>query len=146
MQLKEVMTRGVEVIRPDATLEQAAEKMKRLDVGSLPVCDGERLVGMITDRDITVQATAEGDAPGRKQVREVMTEDVKWCFEDDDARTAADIMARAQIRRLPVINREKRLVGIVSLGDLATDFQTQADAGEALEEISEPAEPVRGMR
>jgi CBS domain-containing protein len=146
MQLKDVMTRGVEVVRPDATLKEAAEKMKSLDVGVLPVCDGERLVGMITDRDLAVRATAEGQAPGQTHVRDVMTEDVTWCFEDEDVQVAADIMAKAQIRRLPVISRNKRLVGIISLGDLATEPRAQEEAGEALEEISEPAEPQRSAR
>jgi CBS domain-containing protein len=140
------MTPRVEVVRPHATLEDAARKMKSLDIGSLPVCDGERLVGMLTDRDITTRATAEGYAPGRTQVHEVMTEDVKWCYDDEDTGVAAEIMAKAQIRRLPVIDRNKRLVGIVSLGDLATGALTQDDAADALEEISEPAEPLRGGR
>jgi CBS domain-containing protein len=146
MQLKEVMTRRVEVICPDATLEEAAEKMKSLDVGPLPVCDGERLVGMITDRDITVRATSAGKEPKRTPVRDVMTEEIKYCFEDEDVQVAADLMAKAQIRRLVVLNRDKRLVGIVSLGDLATEPRADEEAGEALEEISEPAEPQRSGR
>jgi CBS domain-containing protein len=143
MKIREVMTPRVEVVRPDATLEQAAEKMKRLDVGSLPVCDGERLVGMITDRDITVRATAEGYVPGKTEVHEVMTEEVKYCFDDEDAEVAADIMAKAQIRRLPVINRNKRLVGIVSLGDLAVETGDEQLAGTALETVSAPNRPDR---
>jgi len=146
MQLKDVMSRDVEVVRPDATLAEAAEKMQRLDVGPLPVCDGQRLVGMITDRDITVRATSEGKDPKTARVREVMTEDMKWCFEDEEVQVAADLMAKAQIRRLVVLNRDKRLVGIVSLGDLATEPRAQEDAGEALEEISEPAQPQRSGR
>ena len=146
MKLKEVMTPRVEVVRPNATLEEAAGKMKSLDVGSLPVCDGERLVGMITDRDITVRATAEGYVPGRTQVHQVMTEDVKWCYDDDDTDVAAEIMAKAQIRRLPVINHDKRLVGIVALGDLATEPRAQDEAEDALEEISEPAAPQQRGR
>ncbi|MGV3721606.1 MAG: CBS domain-containing protein [Actinomycetota bacterium] len=143
MKLKEVMTRGAEVIRPEAALQEAAEKMKSLDVGSLPVCDGERLVGMITDRDITIRATSGGKDPRATPVREVMTADTKWCFEDDDAQVAAEVMAKAQIRRLPIVDREKRLVGIVSLGDLATMQDTADEASEALEEISETAQPTR---
>lgn len=146
MQLKDVMTRRVDVIHPDATLEEAAEKMKSLDVGPLPVCDGDRLVGMITDRDITVRATSEGKDPKRTPVRDVMTEDVKWCFEDEDVRAAADVMSKAQIRRLVVLNRDKRLVGIVSLGDLATEPRAEDAAGEALEKISEPGATQRGGR
>ena len=143
MQLRDVMTRHVEVIHPRASLKDAGEKMRSHDVGSLPVCDGERLVGMITDRDITVRSTAEGYDATLTRVEDVMTEDVQYCFEDEDAAAAAEIMERAQIRRLPVINRDKRLVGVVSLGDLATTPETQDLAEEALEEISEPAMPHR---
>lgn len=139
MQLKDVMTRKVEVIHPDATIEEAAEKMKTADIGSLPVCDGDRLVGMITDRDITVRATAEGYVPGFTKVSLVMTEDLQFCFEDDDIQTAGEIMQKAQIRRLPVLNRDKRLVGIVSLGDVAVRAQDDQLSGEILEEVSEPA-------
>src|ERR671930_45334 len=119
MQLKDVMTPAVEVIAPEASIYEAAEKMSHLDIGPLPVCDGERLVGMLTDRDIAVRAVAEGRDPTTTPVREVMTEKVFYCFDDDDAEHAAQIMRNAQIRRLVVVNRDKRLVGIVSLGDLA---------------------------
>jgi CBS domain-containing protein len=123
----------------------AAEKMKQLDVGPLPVCDGERLVGMITDRDITVRATAAGRDPKTTKVRDVMTEEVFYCFEDQDLQDAAEMMERAQIRRLLILNRDKRLVGIVSLGDLAvhTGPEELADEelAEVLEEVSAPAEP-----
>lgn len=139
MQLKDVMTRKVDVIHPDATIEEAAEKMKSADIGSLPVCDGDRLVGMITDRDITVRATAEGYIPGFTKISLVMTEDLIFCFEDDEIATAAEIMQQAQIRRLPVLNRDKRLVGIVSLGDLAVRAQDDQLSGEVLEHVSEPA-------
>jgi len=143
MQIREIMTPRVEVIHPDATIEEAAEKMKRLDVGPLPVCDGERLVGMLTDRDITVRATSEGRDPRTTRVRDIMTEEVFFCFDDQDVREAAEIMQRAQIRRLPVVNRDKRLVGIVALGDLAVHTGDEELAGEVLEEVSEPAEPRR---
>jgi CBS domain-containing protein len=139
MKINEVMTRRVEVVHPDATIEEAAEKMKSLDVGALPVCDGDRLQGMITDRDITVRATAEGYVPGFTKVRTVMTEDVQWCFDDEDVQAAAEIMQRAQIRRLPIVNREKRLVGIVSLGDVAVRTDDEQLSGEILEDVSEPA-------
>jgi CBS domain-containing protein len=143
MRIREIMTPRVEVIHPDATLEAAAGKMKRLDVGPLPVCDGERLVGMLTDRDITVRATSEGRDPRTTRVRDIMTEEVFFCFDDQDVREAAEIMQRAQIRRLPVVNRDKRLVGIVALGDLAVQTGDEELAGEVLEEVSEPAEPRR---
>src|SRR5687768_819517 len=139
MQLKDVMTRDVEVIQPDATLQQAAEKMEELDVGPLPVCDGNRLVGMLTDRDITVRATSMGQDPNATRVRDVMTRDVVYCFEDQDVREAARVMEAKQIRRLVVLDQDKRLVGIVSLGDLAVDTGDERLSGEILERVSEPA-------
>jgi CBS domain-containing protein len=143
MQIREIMTPRVEVIHPDATIAEAAEKMKRLDVGPLPVCDGERLLGMITDRDITVRATSEGRDPRTTRVREIMTEEVFYAFDDQDVREAAEIMERAQIRRLPIINRDKRLVGIISLGDVAVRTGDEELASEVLEEVSEPTQPRR---
>jgi CBS domain-containing protein len=143
MQLKDIMTRDVEVVHPNATLEEAAEKMKQLNVGPLPVCDGDRLVGMLTDRDVTVRATAAGRDPKTTRVREVMTDEVLYCFEDQDTNEAARVMEDKQIRRLVVLNRDKRLVGIVSLGDLAVATQDDQLSGEVLERVSEPAEPER---
>jgi len=143
MQIKDMMSQGVEVIRPDASIKAAAEKMSQLDIGPLPVCDGERLVGMVTDRDITVRAVAQGCDPNTTLVRDVMTSEVVSCFEDQDFNTAARMMERHQIRRLPILNREKRLVGIVSLGDLAVRSGNKTMAGEALQEVSEPAAPPR---
>jgi CBS domain-containing protein len=137
------MTAGVECVRPDATLREAASRMKDLDVGSLPVCDDDRLIGMITDRDVTVRATAQGSDPGTARVRDVMTPGVHWCFEDDDVAEAAQMMKDKQIRRLPVMSRDKRLVGIVSLGDLAVDTGDEELAGSTLEAVSEPAAPGR---
>jgi len=141
MQLREVMTSEVEVVRPEASITEAAQKMKDLDVGALPVCDGERLVGMVTDRDIVVNAVAEGCDASTK-VADAMTPDVAYAFDDQDTEEAMRIMERHQIRRLPVLNREKRLVGIVSLGDLATK-DDEARSGETLREVSEPSEPQR---
>jgi len=147
MLLRDVMTRHVEVVRPDDTLFEAAEKMKKLDVGPMPVCDGERLVGMITDRDITIRATAEGQDPKQIQVRDVMTPDIVYCFEDQDVQEAARIMQEHQIRRLVVLNRNKKLVGIVSIGDLVVDTSQQDLADEVVSEtlagISQPSEPER---
>lgn len=143
MRVSEVMTQGVECIGPDATLQEAAAKMKSLDVGPLPVCDNDRLVGMVTDRDITVRATAEGDAPTDVRVRDVMTPGVIYCFEDDPVEDAARLMAAKQVRRLVVLNRDKRMVGIVSLGDLAVKTGDEQLAGNALEGISEPNQPDR---
>jgi CBS domain-containing protein len=139
MQVKEVMTRGVECVSPDATLQEAARKMKDLDVGPLPICDNDRLAGMVTDRDITVRAVAEGKDPRNTPVREVMTPGINYCFEDDDVASAARQMKEKQIRRLVVLNREKRLVGIVSLGDLAVETGDDHLSGETLERVSQPA-------
>jgi CBS domain-containing protein len=143
MRLSDVMTRGVECIPPDDNITHAAERMKELDVGALPVCEADRLVGMVTDRDITIRGTACGCDPGMTPVRDVMTPGINYCFEDDDVSVAARIMKEKQIRRLPVLNRDKRLVGIVSLGDLAVDTGDEKLAGSTLEAISEPAAPVR---
>ena len=143
MQLREIMTRDVEVVHPNATLEEAARKMDDLNVGPLPVCDGDRLVGMITDRDIAVRATAGGRDPKATRVQDAMTRDVVYGFEDQDVREAARIMEEQQIRRLVILNRDKRLVGIVSLGDLAVDAGDDRQTGEILERVSEPARPDR---
>ena len=143
MQLKDVMTRDVEVIAPTATVREAATKMKALDVGSLPVCDGRRLQGVVTDRDLTLRALAEGRDPDATAVRDVMSPGVVTAFEDDDVQEAATKMQREQIRRLPVLDRAKNLVGIVSLGDLAVEAGNDRLMGQTLEQISEPAQPDR---
>jgi len=145
MQIKQVMTKGVEVVRPDDTLQDAARKMKSIDVGPLPVCDGERLIGMITDRDIIVRATAEGRDPKTTSVKEAMTPEVVCCYEDEDIEEAAALMKEHQIRRLVVLDRNKKLVGILSLGDIAADSD-EGLSGEVLERVSEPAEPRRPRR
>jgi CBS domain-containing protein len=137
------MTRSVEVISPNATLDDAAAKMRELDVGPLPVCDGDNLLGMITDRDITVRATADARNPLLTKVREVMTPDLHYVFEDQELEEAARMMEERQIRRLAVLSRDKRLVGIVSLGDLAVETRVTQLAGEVLQEVSEPAKPRR---
>lgn len=138
MQLKEVMTPGVEVISPEASIREAAEKMRHLDIGPLPVCDGDRLVGMLTDRDITVRAVAAGRDPRMTHVRDIMTPDVVYGFEDQDVGDAVRLMEQYQIRRLPVLNRSQHLVGMVALGDLAVHAGTRPVAAEVLEQVSEP--------
>jgi len=143
MQVSEVMTRRAECTGPEVTLQQAAERMRALDVGSLPVCDKDRLVGMVTDRDITLRCVAEGHDPRTDCVRDAMTAAVFYCFEDEDVAEAAQRMRIKQVRRLPVLNREKRLTGIVSLGDLAVEAGNEQLVGEALEGISEPSSPQR---
>src|SRR5690242_20038396 len=144
MQLKDIMTPKPECIGPEATLQEAARRMRDLDVGPLPVCgENDRLAGMITDRDITVRAVAEGKDPKTTPVREAMTKDVIYSFEDQDVQEAARTMQERQVRRLVVLDRDKRLVGIVSLGDLAVETGDRQRAGEVLQDVSEPAIPHR---
>jgi CBS domain-containing protein len=136
MQISNVMTRNVQIIAPDQTLRDAAATMRRLDSGVLPVGEEDKLVGMITDRDIAIRGMAEGKGPDAK-VRDVMSPEVKYCFEDEDIEHVAENMAELQVRRLPVMNRDKRVVGIVSLGDLATQGSLPKTA-RALHGISQP--------
>ena len=133
--IAEVMTTDVEVIRPEQTLRDAARAMADLDVGSLPVCDGRKLVGMITDRDITIRAVAEGKSTDTA-VTEVMTDDVVWCTDTDSVDEVLQLMSDAQVRRIPVIDRDRQLVGIVALGDIA--LEEEDDVDETLRDISMP--------
>jgi CBS domain-containing protein len=143
MDLREIMTRNVEVVNTGASLLDAARKMKDLDVGLIPVCDGDRLKGVLTDRDITIRATAHGRDPAKTKVSEVMTTDLAYGLEDQEVEEAVSVMEARQIRRLPVVNLDKRLVGIVSLADIAVHVGDRDLSGETLEEISAPAEPKR---
>ncbi len=140
MKVAEVMTRSVDVAHADARLLEAAERMRQLDSGVLPVVDGDRLVGMVTDRDITVRATAEGRDPVTTKVSEVMTPEVVFTYDDEDVKDAAKLMQERQVRRLVVLDREKKLVGIVSLGDLAVDIKDDKMKSQVLEEVSKPAD------
>jgi len=143
MQVRELMTRDAECIRSDATLQEAADRMKTLDVGVLPVCDDGRLVGVLTDRDITVRSVSDGRDPQGEQVRDVMTPRVLYCFEDNEVADAADLMRDEQVRRLPVLDHDRHLVGIISLWDLAAESGVESLAGHALEGISLPSAPER---
>jgi CBS domain-containing protein len=134
--VSEVMTTNVKVAAPDQTLQQVAGMMADLDAGVIPVRDNDRLIGMITDRDIAVRAVAQG-LPPDTQVRQVMTKEIKYCFDDDNVDEVARNMADIKVRRLPVINHDKRLVGIFSLGDMAV-ADGPDNAGVALCGISEP--------
>jgi CBS domain-containing protein len=138
MKVQDVMTREVEVLRPDATLREAAQKMLSHDVGLLPVVEGERVIGMLSDRDITVRAVAQGRDPNTTPVPEVMTPEVVSVRPDEGVRAAAKLMADNQIRRLLVMSDDRRLVGIVSLGDLAVDTGDEKMSGKVLEEVSKP--------
>lgn len=136
MQVADAMTRNVKVINPGQNIAEAARMMADEDIGSLPVAENDRLVGMVTDRDIVIRGLAQGKA-NDTAIRDVMSTEIKYCFEDDDLESVAQNMGDLQIRRLPVVSRDKRLVGIVSLGDLAeTD---EPAASDALSEIAEPA-------
>jgi CBS domain-containing protein len=137
MKVREAMTRDVRLARPDQSIREIARLMAELDIGAVPVEENDRLVGMITDRDIAVRAVAEGRSPDTK-VRDVMSREVKYCFEDQSIDEVTRNMADIRVRRLPVVNRDKRLVGILSLGDLAIDATAQDEAGEALGGISRP--------
>jgi CBS domain-containing protein len=136
MKLKEIMTPTVERLPKEASVQEVAQKMKTLDVGTIPVYDGDRLVGMVTDRDLVLRVMAEGRDAAQTPAHTVMTPEVIYCYEDQSVEEAAEVMERQQIRRLIVLNRDKRLVGIVSLGDLATNRRSKKVAGEALSEIS----------
>ncbi len=136
MQVQDAMTRDVRVADADQTIEQAARQLAGLDAGVLPVGENDRLVGMITDRDIALRAVAQGKGP-RTKVREIMTKDVRYCFDDQDIDEVSQNMADIQVRRLPVLDRNKRLVGILSLGDIAVNGSDGA-AGQALAGISRP--------
>jgi CBS domain-containing protein len=140
MKVKDIMSPDVDVVSPETTLRDAAERMQSLDVGVLPVCADDRLVGVITDRDITVRATADGLDPFATQVGEIMSkDDLITCGEDEDVEDAARKMRDKQVRRLPVLNQEHRLVGILSLGDVAVDEGNPRVSAETLKEISRPS-------
>ncbi len=143
MLVAEIMTRQAEVVPSHLVLKEAARRMQQLDVGTLPVSNGDRLIGMLTDRDITIRATANGLDPGRTEVREVMTPQVIYCFEDQDVSEAAKLMQEKQIRRLPILNRQKRLVGIASLGDMAVHSGEEGIVSKTIKHVSAPAKPNR---
>lgn len=135
MQVKTLMSTNVNMVKPSDTLQEAAAVMAEHDIGFLPVNDGDRLVGTLTDRDIAVRAVALGkDASAR--VEEAMTAEVRYCYEDDDIAEVAANMGDIQVRRLPVVNRDKRLVGVLALGDLATEGSLLEEAADALSGIS----------
>ena len=138
MKLKEIMTKEVEVVHPDDSLQEAAQKMRIRDVGYLPVCDGDRLVGVVTDRDIVLRSIADGTDPNTSIGRDLMTSPIIYCFDDQDVQEAAKLMEEHQIRRVAVVSRDnKRLVGVVSLGDIATNG-TKKTSAEVLQSVSEP--------
>lgn len=136
MRIGEIMSRDVYVASPNDTLSDVAKHMGEMDIGFVPVGENDRLVGTLTDRDIVIRALANG-GDGKTPVREIMTRDVKFCYEDEDVDHVMENMGSVQVRRLPVVNREKRLVGVVSLGDAALHCDP-APVGKAMSGISEP--------
>ena len=143
MLISDVMTRDVDLIDPGTTLKDAACRMRDRDLGSLPVAEDGRLVGMVTDRDIVVKGVAEARDAGNTTAREVMSPKVLYCFDDQSVEEVLSNMGDVQVRRLPVLDRDKNLVGIVSIGDLAKKGPAKK-AGEALKDISKPGlEPAR---
>ena len=142
MQVKELMTRDIEFVNSNDSIKQAAEKMKELNVGVLPVKTGNKLVGMLTDRDIVVRSVAPGLDPEQHQIIDAFSEGVVACNGDDDIKDVAQLMEERQIRRVVVKDNEEKVIGIVSLGDLAVNIGKEM-VGEVLKEVSEPSEPVR---
>jgi CBS domain-containing protein len=138
MQLKDIMTRDIEVISADTTIFDAAQKMKTYDIGILPVVDADQLIGMVTDRDIVVRVVAEGQHPQNTKVRDAMTLNIVYSFEDQDVEDAVKIMEDNQVRRIMVLNRNKQPVGIVSSGDIAVLTENERLSGELLKQVSEP--------
>lgn len=136
--LTDLMSRDVKVISPDMSIQEAAAEMKKGDFGMLPVGENDRMVGAITDRDIAIRAVAQGKDSNTK-VRDVMSEGIFWVFEDESVEAAAKMMSQRQVRRLPVVDRNKRLVGIVALGDFAVESSEIRPAADALSEISKPS-------
>jgi len=136
MQLSEVMSRDVKLATPDMSIQEAAGLMRDGNFGVLPVGENDRLVGMVTDRDVTVRCCANGHDPKATKLKDVMTDEVRWAYEDASTEEAAKIMQKHQIRRMPVINKDKRLVGIVALGDFAVQSSAVRPAIETLSSIS----------
>ena len=141
MKVKDIMTKDIVYINPNATVTEAAQLMQKHNIGSVPVCEQNKLIGIVTDRDIVVRNIANGMNPNNTKVRDVMTSQVASATPDMDVSDAASIMSQKQIRRMPVIE-SNNLVGIVSLGDMATNPYTDTEASHALSEISFPSKPV----
>jgi len=136
MKIKDILTPEPQCIGPDDSLAEAADKMKNLDVGFLPVCKNQRVMGVLTDRDVVIRAVAENLDPKNTRVSEVMSGDIFYCFADQDIEEVAEIMATGRVRRLPVLNRDKHLVGIISLGDLAVRYAGSEIAARVLLRVS----------
>lgn len=136
--ISDIMTRGPAYLRSEETVQAAAQMMADMDIGAVPICDGRRLVGVLTDRDIAVRCVAKNQSASESKVSDAMTDEVRWCFEDDSVDDAKQKMESAQIRRLPIVDRNHQLVGMLSLGDVAT---REGGTQETLAQISEPSQP-----
>lgn len=137
MQAKDIMTNHPEIISPDTTLNEAAAKMKSQDIGFLPIGENDRLIGAVTDRDIVIRGLAAGKDADKTTVKEIMTDKIQYCFETDNLNKIAEMMSGSQIRRLAVLNADKRIVGIISLGDVATKSQDTKLTGKVTADVSE---------
>jgi CBS domain-containing protein len=137
MNIREIMTSNVECLAPEAGINEIAQKMKSLDVGFMPICESDRLVGTVTDRDIVIRAIAEGRGVEGTQARDIMTRDIVYCFDDDDVKDAAEKMRDKDVRRILVLDESKRLVGVVSIGDISK--VEEKVSGKTLRDISEAA-------
>jgi CBS domain-containing protein len=139
MKIDQVMSTNVECIAPTLPIGKAAEKMRDLDVGFLPICEHDKLIGVVTDRDITIRSVVQGRDPRLAPVREIMTQSVFYCFDDEEIEAVAQYMKDKEVRRMVILNRQKRLVGVVSLGDIAKVSGEKQLAGETLGDIAEAA-------
>jgi CBS domain-containing protein len=144
-QVSQAMTTGVRSMAPNESMMKAAQAMSELDVGVIPVCDGDRLVGMVTDRDLVLRGVAQGCPADQTPLSTVMSRDALWCYEDQSVEEAAEKMREAQVRRMPVVDRDQHLVGMLSLGDIATKADA-GESGEALQGISQPSRPDRSSQ
>ena len=137
MKVREIMTTNVECLGPSTNAVELARRMKTLDVGFLPICENDRLIGTVTDRDIVIRGIAAGRDTTTCTAREIMTQEVFWCFEDDDVKDVAQKMRDKEVRRMLILNNEKRLVGVVSLGDISK--VEEKESGKTLKDITEAA-------
>ena len=137
MKIREIMTTNVECVPPETGVPELAKKMKSLDVGFIPVCENDRLLGTVTDRDIVLRCLGEGKDAGSCKVSDIMSSDVFWCFEDQDLEEVAEKMREKDVRRMLILNKGKRLVGVVSIGDIAK--VEEKETGKTLKDIAEAA-------
>ena len=137
MNVREIMTSNVECLAPDASLKDIAQEMKSLDVGFIPVCENDRLVGTVTDRDIVIRAVAEGMDINTCKARNIMSREIIYAFDDDDVKTVAEKMREKDVRRILILDKEKRLVGVVSIGDISK--VEEKVSGKTLRDIAEAA-------